>query len=104
LLPATPWLLSVMARASAFAPAPRADKQVEAREQRLAFLEGKLKKKDEVLAELREGLVALKKVLGDLKSQWVPHDTRDQEERVPDVSLRRHVFAARTARLRVSWL
>jgi len=49
------------------APArPRADKQVEAREQRTAFLEGKLKKKEEVLAELREEHVALKKVLGDL--------------------------------------
>jgi len=50
--------------AAAFAPAPRADKQVEAREQRIAFLEGKRKKKDEVLAELREEHVALKKVLG----------------------------------------
>jgi hypothetical protein len=36
--------------AAAFGPAPRADKQVEAREQRIAFLETKLKKKDEVLA------------------------------------------------------
>src|SRR5207248_3502246 len=39
---------------AAFGPAPRTDKQVEAREQRIAFLEAKLKKKDEVLAELME--------------------------------------------------
>jgi transposase-like protein len=50
--------------AAAFGPAPRADKQVEAREQRIAFLEAKLKNKDEVLAELMEEDVALKKVLG----------------------------------------
>ncbi len=52
--------------AAAFGPAPRADKQVEAREQRIAFLEGKLKKKDEVLAELMEEHVALKKSLGEI--------------------------------------
>lgn len=51
--------------AAAFGPAPRADKQVEAREQRIVFLEGKLKKKDEVLAELMEEHVALKKSLGE---------------------------------------
>jgi transposase-like protein len=52
--------------AAAFGPAPRADKQVEAREQRIGFLEGKLKKKDEVLAELMEEHVALKKSLGEI--------------------------------------
>ena len=52
--------------AAAFGPAPRVDKQVEAREQRIAFLEGKLKKKDEVLAELMEEHVALKKSLGEI--------------------------------------
>ena len=52
--------------AAAFGPAPRADKQVEACEQRIAFLEGKLKKKDEVLAELMEEDVALKKSLGEI--------------------------------------
>ena len=64
--------------AAAFGPAPRSDKQVEARQQRIAFLETKLKKKDEVLAELMEEHVALKKSWGDLRGQWVPHDTRDQ--------------------------
>src|SRR5579885_1354278 len=49
--------------AAAFGPAPRTDKQAEAREQRIAFLEGRLKKKDEVLAELMEEHVALKKSL-----------------------------------------
>ncbi len=52
--------------AAAFGPAPRTDKQVEAREQRIAFLEAKLKKKDEVLAELMEEHVALKKSLGEI--------------------------------------
>ena len=52
--------------AAAFGPAPRIDKQVQAREQRIAFLEGKLKKKDEVLAELMEEHVGLKKSLGEI--------------------------------------
>jgi transposase-like protein len=52
--------------AAAFGPAPRTDKQAEAREQRIAFLEGRLKKKDEVLAELMEEHVALKKSLGEI--------------------------------------
>jgi hypothetical protein len=64
--------------ATAFGPAPRANKQVEAHERRIAFLEAKLKKEDEVLAELMEEHVALKKSWGDLSRQWVPHDTRDQ--------------------------
>ena len=50
----------------------RPGKQVEAREQRIALLESKLKKKDEVLAELMEEHVALKKVLGRSKK---PMDT-----------------------------
>ena len=52
--------------AAAFGPAPRADQQVEAREQRIAFLEAKLQRKDEVLAELMEEHVALKKSLGEI--------------------------------------
>ena len=36
-----------------------------AREQRIAYLEGKLQRKDEVLAELMEEHVALKKSLGE---------------------------------------
>ena len=52
--------------AAAFGPASRADKQVEAREQRIAFLEAKLHKKDEVLAELMEEHVALIKSLGEI--------------------------------------
>jgi transposase len=50
--------------AAAFGPPPRAEKRVEERDERIAFLEAKLKKKDEVLAELMEEHVALKKVLG----------------------------------------
>ena len=52
--------------AAAFGPPPRTDKQVEVREQRIAFLEAKLKRKDEVLAELMEEHVALKKSLGEI--------------------------------------
>ena len=37
-----------------------------AREQRIAFLESKLQRKDEVLAELMEEHVALKKSLGEI--------------------------------------
>jgi transposase len=51
---------------AAFGPPPRLDKQVEAREQRITFLEAKLKRKDEVLAELMEEHVALKKSLGEI--------------------------------------
>jgi transposase len=51
--------------AAALGPAARTDKQVAAREQRIAFLESKLQKKDEVLAELMEEHVALKKSLGE---------------------------------------
>ena len=51
---------------AAFGPPPRPDQQVEAREQRIAFLEAKLKKKDEVLGELMEEHVALKKSLGEI--------------------------------------
>ncbi len=52
--------------AAAFGPAPRPDKQVEARDERSAALEAKLKKKDEVLAELMEEHGALKKSLGEI--------------------------------------
>ncbi len=52
--------------AAALGPPPRTDKQVEAGEQRIAFLEAKLKRKDEVLAELMEEHVALKKSLGEV--------------------------------------
>jgi len=40
--------------------------ETSAREQRIAFLESKLQRKDEVLAELMEEHVALKKSLGEL--------------------------------------
>jgi transposase len=46
---------------AAFGPAARTDKQVEPRGLRIASLETKLKKKGEVLAELMEEHMALKK-------------------------------------------
>jgi ribonuclease HI len=64
--------------AAAFGPAPLADNQVEVREQRTAFPETNLEKQDVVVAELMEEYLALRKSCGDLKIQWMPHDTRDQ--------------------------
>jgi transposase-like protein len=52
--------------AAAFGPAPRLDKQLEACDERIVALEAKLKKRDEVLAELMEERVALKKRLGEI--------------------------------------
>jgi transposase len=46
-------------------------------EKKVAKLEGKLAQKNEVLAELMEGHLKLKKSWGDLKALWVPHDIRD---------------------------
>lgn len=45
--------------------------------ERIAFLEQKIHRKDEVLAELMEEHVAPKKSWGGLKGAWMPHDTRD---------------------------
>jgi len=48
-------------------------------EKKIAKLESKLGKKNEVLAELMEEHVSFKKnTWGSLKAMWVPHDTRDQ--------------------------
>ena len=52
--------------AAAFGPPPRAKKQVEVQQQRIVALEKKLRTKDEVLAELMEEHVALKKSLGEI--------------------------------------
>ena len=52
---------------AAFEPRSRADKQQqEAQQRRIAALEEKLKAKNEVLAELMEEHVALKKSLGEI--------------------------------------
>jgi len=48
------------------------------RERRIAFPETNLEKRDVVVAELMEEYLALRKSCGDLKIQWMPHDTRDQ--------------------------
>ena len=50
--------------AAAFECQPRAGKQLDGQQRRIAALEEKLKTKNEVLAELMEEHVALKKVLG----------------------------------------
>ena len=48
-------------------------------ERRLAALESKLRRKDEVIAEIMEDLVRTKKELGgELNGAWVPHDLRDE--------------------------
>ena len=64
--------------AVSFAPSERPSRREEAQRQRIEALEAKLQWKDEVLAELMEEHVALKKSWGDLEGQWVPHDPRDQ--------------------------
>ena len=61
------WLKRFFENGTAAFEAPaRPPKQLGVREQRIAFLEGRLKKKDEVLAELMEEHVALKKSLGEI--------------------------------------
>ena len=52
--------------AAAFGPLPQPDKKIEARDERIAFLEAKLKKREEVMAELMEEHIALKKSLGEI--------------------------------------
>jgi len=48
-------------------------------QERIAYLEGKIQTKDEVLAELMAEHVAIKKdAWGTLTGIWVPHDTWDQ--------------------------
>jgi transposase-like protein len=50
----------------------------DAKDRRIAALEDKLRRKNEVLSELMEEHVQLKKsAWGALKGVWVPHDTRD---------------------------
>ena len=61
------WLKELFEHATAaFEPRSRADKQQEAQQRRIAALEEKLKAKNEVLAELMEEQVALKKSLGEI--------------------------------------
>ena len=52
--------------AAAFERQPRAGKQLDAQQRRVAALEKKLKTKNEVLAELMEEHVALKESLGEI--------------------------------------
>ena len=54
-------------------------RQEEAEARKIAFLEAKLAGKNEVIAELMQEHVQLKRgTWGSLKEQWVPHDTRDE--------------------------
>jgi len=53
------------------------DREREHDKERIAALEEKLKAMNEVLSELMEEHVALKKSWGDLMGIWVPPDTRD---------------------------
>ena len=52
--------------AAAFQVQERPHRQVEEKQQRIAFLEKKVQTKDEVLAELMAEHIALKKSLGEL--------------------------------------
>ncbi|MGQ9576981.1 MAG: transposase [Thermoguttaceae bacterium] len=53
-------------------------RQADRRDQKIERLEAKLALKNEVLAELMQEHVQLKKTWGALKGSWVPHDIRDQ--------------------------
>ncbi len=46
-------------------------------EKKVSDLEKKLVKKNEILSELMEEHIALKKSWENLRATWVPHDTRD---------------------------
>lgn len=61
------WLKQFFERgAAAFERQGAEDRQVKARDERIAALQGKLQRKDEVIAELMEEHVKLKKEVGDL--------------------------------------
>src|SRR5450631_3449284 len=63
--------------AAAFQGKGRSDQQAE--KERIEFLEKKIQRKDEVLAELMGEYVTLKKrTWGTLNGVWVPRDVRDQ--------------------------
>src|ERR1700677_3097325 len=63
--------------AAAFQSQERPHRQVEEKQERIEFLEKKVRTKDEVLAELMAH-AAKKKSWGALTKSWVPHDVRDQ--------------------------
>jgi len=46
-------------------------------ERKLAVLEDKLRRSDEVIAEIMEHLVRTKRSWGELNSRWAPHKLRD---------------------------
>src|SRR5215469_12160316 len=64
--------------AAAFQAKEGPTRQVEEKQKRIEFLEKKVQRKDEVLAELMAEHVALKKSWGALTKTWVPHDARDE--------------------------
>src|ERR1017187_2245827 len=57
---------------------PKAGPNHSAEQERIDYLEKKIRIKDEVLAELMAEHVAQERRLGTLTGVWVPHDTRDQ--------------------------
>ena len=62
--------------AAAFQAKVRSDHQAE--QERIEFLEKKIQRKDEVLAELMAVYRAKNGTWGTLNGVWVPHDVRDQ--------------------------
>jgi transposase-like protein len=60
------WMRDLFANAaSAFEPPKRSSNRERQAEERIAYLEAKLKKKDEVIAEVTEEMVKIKKELGE---------------------------------------
>jgi transposase-like protein len=62
--------------AAAFQTKARANLQ--AKQERIEYLEKKIQRKDEVRAELTGKHIAVKKSWETLSAVWVPHDVRDQ--------------------------
>ena len=72
------WQEEFFAKASGVFDSPRPHQARDSKlEKRVADLESRRTRKHQVLSELMEEHVTLKKTWGDLKAEWVPHDTRD---------------------------
>jgi seryl-tRNA synthetase len=76
-------------------------REQQAAQRRIASLEEKLKKKNEVLSELMEEHVQLKRSCGALEAAWVPHDKRDA---VIDFVRRWSERAEISAKCFISWI
>ena len=74
------WVKLVLDQAEkAFQPGPGRPPRIEqVKDKKIEHLQAKLVQKNEVIAELMDEHVQLKRTWGTLKGAWVPHDIRDQ--------------------------